>query len=58
MKQIDNETTKGNRCHVFQELVNRDEMLHSPQGFKSFRSKKATSKYTLGNIGWCLGGMK
>ena len=36
MKPIDNEASKGNRCHVFQELVNHDEMLHSAQGFKSF----------------------
>ena len=34
VKQIDNEVTKGNRCLIFQKLVNHAEMLHSPQGFK------------------------
>ena len=32
--------------------------IHHKDLSLSFRNKKATSKYTLGNIGWCLGVMK
>ena len=32
--------------------------FHHKDSSLSFWNRKATSKYTLGNIGWCLGGMK